>query len=87
MHTIVDRRALLAAGVVSAGRTTATGGEQAMQRIRARLAEYYTPAEAEAWLRSPHPLLNGAVARDLIAVGDAAAVDRVLNQLDAGVYL
>ncbi len=61
--------------------------QEAFVRIKRRLSWYYTRAEAELWLRSPQSLLNGARACDLINSGRAAEVERVLDQLDARVYL
>lgn len=58
-----------------------------IDRIRQRLADWYTPDEVEMWLTSPQPLLDGAVAADLIAAGEVAKVDHLIDQLESGVYL
>lgn len=55
--------------------------------IRARLAEYYEPADIERWLTSPHKLLNDRKPCDLIAAGQASEVERLIDQLDSGAYL
>jgi uncharacterized protein (DUF2384 family) len=57
------------------------------QRIRTRLAEYYKRHEIDIWLRSPQKLLGGKRACDLINAGQAAEVERLLDQLDSGAYL
>lgn len=57
------------------------------QRIRERLAVYYKRHEINLWLRSPHPLLNGRRACDLINTGNFAEVERVIDMLDSGAYL
>lgn len=56
-------------------------------RIRHRLLDYYTSAEADRWLNEPHLMLDGANALDLIEAGQSAKVDMVLDQLDACVYI
>lgn len=55
--------------------------------IRERLAEFYEPDEIEVWMTSPQVLLEGARACDLIRDGQIERVDRVLRQLEDGVYL
>ncbi len=52
-----------------------------------RLAEYYTPDEAELWLTRPQPLLGHMTAVQLIAQNRENELHQVLDQLDAGVYL
>lgn len=56
-------------------------------RIRKRLAEFYKPHEVNQWLRTPHPLLNGQPACDVIIAGRAAEVERAIDAFEAGVYL
>ena len=57
------------------------------EAIQARLLEYYTPEEADMWLCSPHPQLEGRRPIDLLAVGEGEAVHKVLDRLDADGYL
>lgn len=56
-------------------------------RIRGRLADWYSPDEVEAWLNTPHVQLDGATAIDLIRAGRGAEVDRVLDRMDGDAYL
>lgn len=58
-----------------------------IDRIHRRLFGYYDAPEANQWMESPHPMLNGEKPIDLINSGRALEVDRILDQLDAGVYL
>lgn len=56
--------------------------------IRARLIQgWYTADEADRWLASPQPLLDGAVPDALIEAGEADRVRRAIAALDDGVYL
>jgi hypothetical protein len=55
--------------------------------IRKRLASYYDADESEVWLKSPQPLLGGAIPNELIAHGREDDLHRVLDQLDDCVYL
>lgn len=55
--------------------------------IRTRLADYYSPVEAEVWLDLPQPLLGGERGKDLIAAGREDELHRLLDMLDEGVYL
>jgi len=55
--------------------------------IVGRLEEYYSAQEIRTWLYARHPQLNGARAIDLINQGRSEEVLRVLDRLDAGVYL
>jgi uncharacterized protein (DUF2384 family) len=57
------------------------------QALRERLADFYDPHEIELWLTRPHKLLGGRSARQLIDDGNIAEVERVLSQLEDGVYL
>lgn len=59
----------------------------AEQRIRGRLADWYSPDEVEAWLNTPQVQLDGATAIDLISAGRGAEVDRVLDRMDGDAYL
>ena len=56
-------------------------------RIDARLAEYYTPRERVVWWNSPQPLFKGWRAMDILNDGRQAELHRLLDQLDAGVYI
>ena len=55
--------------------------------LQERLSVYYTPEEADLWLCSPHPQLEGQRPVDVIARGDAALVFAILDRLDADAYL
>lgn len=59
----------------------------AEDRIRARLADWYSPDEVEAWLHAPHVQLGGETAIDLIRAGRSAEVDLVLDRMDGDGYL
>ena len=52
-----------------------------------RLREYYTANEIRTWLYARHPQLGGARAIDLINQNRSEDVLRVLDRLDADVYL
>jgi uncharacterized protein (DUF2384 family) len=52
-----------------------------------RLREYYSPDEIRTWLYARHPQLDGARAIDLISQHRSEDVLRVLDRLDAEVYL
>jgi hypothetical protein len=52
-----------------------------------RLREYYTAGEIRTWLYARHPQLDGARAIDLINQNRSEDVLRVLDRLDADVYL
>jgi hypothetical protein len=52
-----------------------------------RLQEYYSADEIRSWLYARHPQLDGERAIDLIHQGKSIEVLRVLDRLDAGVYL
>lgn len=47
----------------------------------------YTPEEAERWLSSPHPMLSGQSAADLIKCGKVDDVRRVIAQLRDGAFV
>jgi transcriptional regulator with XRE-family HTH domain len=52
-----------------------------------RLREYYSAEEIRTWLYARHPQLGGARAIDLINQNRSEDVLRVLDRLDADVYL
>ncbi len=51
-----------------------------------RLAEFYEPDEIRLWLHTPHQMLDGARAIDLINAGKIEQVLGVIEALDAGAY-
>lgn len=55
--------------------------------IVGRLSEYYEPPEIRVWLYAPHPQLDGKRAIDLINDNRSADVLKILDRLDAEVYL
>jgi transcriptional regulator with XRE-family HTH domain len=55
--------------------------------IVGRLEEYYSAEEIRTWLYARHPQLDGARAIDLINQGRSEEVLRILDRLDAAVYL
>ena len=55
--------------------------------IVGRLSEYYEPQDIRLWLYAPHPQLDGKRAIDLINQNRSADVLRILDRLDAEVYL
>lgn len=55
--------------------------------LGARLAEIYTPDEAELWLTRPQPLLGHMTAVQLIAADREEELHRVLDQIDDCVYI
>ncbi len=52
------------------------------QRIRNRLAGFYTQAEIDVWLRSPQPHLASKRPCDLIRDGKVAEIEALLDRLD-----
>ncbi len=52
-----------------------------------RLSDFYTPDETRLWLHTPHPLLNGERAIDLIYNGRTEEVLAVIERLEAGAYV
>jgi hypothetical protein len=52
-----------------------------------RLREYYSAHEIRTWLYARHPQLNGARAIDLINQNRSEDVLRILDRLDADVFL
>jgi len=55
--------------------------------IVTRLDEYYSASEIRAWLYARHPQLEGQRAIDVIHDDRAEEVLRILDRLDATVYL
>jgi uncharacterized protein (DUF2384 family) len=52
-----------------------------------RLSEFYSSDETRLWLHTPHPMLNGKRAIDLIHAGRTEEVLAVIESLDAGAYI
>ncbi len=52
-----------------------------------RLSEYYSAEETRVWLYSRHPQLNGERAIDLIHEDRSEEILKILDRLDADVYL
>ena len=52
-----------------------------------RLEEFYSPDEIRIWLYARHPQLDGERAIDLINQGRSEQILRILDRLDAEVYL
>lgn len=61
--------------------------EQPFVEALALATELYTDAELAVWLTSPQPLLEGWTPLQLLGCGKAADLLRVMQALDAGVYL
>ena len=57
-----------------------------LRYIVERLAEFYSPEDARIWLYSPHRLLNGDRAIDLIHDGRADEVLAVIESLAESTY-
>lgn len=51
-----------------------------------RLAEYYDADETRLWLHTPHPMLNGERAIDLINSGRTEEVLGVIEALEAAAF-
>jgi putative toxin-antitoxin system antitoxin component (TIGR02293 family) len=51
-----------------------------------RLSEFYSSDETRLWLHTPHPMLDGQRAIDLINSGRTEEVLAVIESLDAGAY-
>ena len=51
-----------------------------------RLSDFYEPDEIRLWLHTPHQMLNGARAIELINAGRTEDVLAVIETLDAGAY-
>lgn len=56
-------------------------------RIRERLKPFYKRHEIDLWLRTPHPLLGGRPACEVIEEGNAAMVERAIACLEDSAYL
>ena len=52
-----------------------------------RLLEFYEPEEATAWMKAPHPQLEGKSAIDVIATCGGRNVMDILDRLDSAGYL
>lgn len=57
------------------------------QELRERLRQFYAPFEIELWLTAPHPLLGDRSPRQMIDAGEIAEVERVIAQLEDGVFI
>ena len=55
--------------------------------VHERLLDYYTPSEADEWMSSPHPQLEGITPNSAIEGGNVASVLQILDRLDADAYL
>ncbi len=51
-----------------------------------RLGDFYTPDETRIWLHTPHQMLKGERAIDLINAGRTEGVLAVIESLDSGAY-
>ena len=51
-----------------------------------RLSDFYTSEETRLWLHTPHPMLGGERAIDLINRGRTEEVLGVIEALDTGAY-
>jgi uncharacterized protein (DUF2384 family) len=51
--------------------------------LRTMLLEFYTPDEADRWMRLPHPMLGGRRAVDCLF----SEVKGVIDALESGAYL
>jgi len=58
-----------------------------LRYIVGRLSEYYAPDEIRTWLYARHPQLAGKRAIDLINDDQSVEVVRILDRLDADVFL
>jgi transcriptional regulator with XRE-family HTH domain len=58
-----------------------------LRYIVGRLSEYYKPEEIRTWLYALHPQLDGERAIDRINANRSEEVLRILDRLDADVYL
>lgn len=54
-----------------------------MVRLRKRLFEFYTVDEANKWMHSPHPQLDGRVP----ILSNVREVSVILDRLESGAYL
>ena len=51
-----------------------------------RLSEYYTADETRLWLHTPHPMLGGKRAIDVLNDGGMEDVLAVIESIDTGAY-
>ena len=51
-----------------------------------RLSDFYTPDETRLWLHTPHQMLGGERAIDLINAGGTEEVLAVIESLDTGAF-
>jgi transcriptional regulator with XRE-family HTH domain len=51
-----------------------------------RLSEFYTSEETRLWLHTPHPMLGGKRAIDLLNEGKMEDVLAVIESIDAGAF-
>ena len=58
-----------------------------LDKIRGQLAEFYSAMEAEKWLVSPHELLGGKSAIEMIRAGKSDEVFCLLDQLRSGAHV
>ena len=58
-----------------------------VETLLTRLAELYTRRDAQVWLLSPQPLLDGQVPAALIRDGNGSLVEGLIGQITEGVYL
>jgi uncharacterized protein (DUF2384 family) len=58
----------------------------ALRYVVDRLSEFYTSDETRLWLHTPHPMLDGKRAIDLINAGRTEEVLAVIENLDVGAY-
>lgn len=59
----------------------------AIEAVRRRLHVYYSPAEADRWLTSPHPQLSGMQPFKVIDRGGSSEVHAIIDRLDADAYI
>ena len=57
-----------------------------LRYVADRLSDFYTPEEIRLWLHTPHPMLEGKRAIELIHAGETVEVLAVIEALDQGVY-
>ena len=56
-------------------------------RLKQRLLAFYSPAEADGWLGSPHQRLDGDTPLQRIEAGRAEDVWALIDQLESGAYV
>jgi uncharacterized protein (DUF2384 family) len=57
-----------------------------LEYIKNHLSDFYTPAETTLWLHTPHPLLEGERAIDVVNQGGVEKVLAIIKRLDSGAY-